>query len=154
AFALLSWRAAAPLALPDGGEALPAAVTLLTVLVLVRACYLVFRVPAAAGASSEHERRAARELVREHGADTLAFFKLRRDARRLFSADGRAFLAYRVEAGVLLLSGDPVGSMSALPELLRRACVFAEDHGLRVAVLGGREDLLPLYEQAGLRAFY
>src|SRR5207237_1622253 len=91
---------------------------------------------------------------RAHGADTLAFFKLRRDTQRLFSPDGQAFLAYRIEAGVLLLSGDPVGPASALPDLLRRACEFAEERGLRLAVLGAGEGLLPLYTLSGLRALY
>ena len=49
------------------------------------------------------------ELVRLHGDDTLAFFKFRRDIHYLFDADAAAFLAYRVEGGVLLCSGDPVG---------------------------------------------
>ena len=64
-------------------------------------------------------RRAARDLVRRHGTDTLAYFKLRRDEHYLFSADGRAFLGYRVEAGVLLVSGDPVGAEDAIPVLRR-----------------------------------
>ena len=54
-------------------------------------------------------RQDARDLVHRHGTDTLAYFKLRRDQHYLFSADRRAFLGYRVEAGVLLVSGDPVG---------------------------------------------
>src|SRR5262249_13160134 len=83
-----------------------------------------------------------------------AFFKLRRDTHRLFSEDGRAFLAYRIDAGVLLISGDPVGPPSALPDLLRRTCAFAEERGLRLAVLGASEALLPLYKEAGLRSFY
>src|SRR6202007_202163 len=66
-------------------------------------------------------RRAARELVRRHGDDTLAYFKLRRDQHSLFSPDRRAFLGYRVEAGVLLVSGDPGGDREAVSSLLPEA---------------------------------
>jgi lysyl-tRNA synthetase class 2 len=110
--------------------------------------------PALGEASTDGDRGRAVDLVRAHGSDTLAFFKLRRDTQRLFSPDGQAFLAYRVEAGVLLVSGDPIGLGSAIPGLLRRACAFAEERGLRLAVLGAGPEFLPLYKQAGLRAVY
>jgi lysyl-tRNA synthetase class 2 len=97
---------------------------------------------------------AVRRLVRRHGHDTLAYFKLRRDQHYLFSPDGRAFLGYRVEAGVLLVSGDPVGCPDALPALFRRLGEFAESRGLRLAAIGAGERLLPLWRQLGLRALY
>src|SRR4029077_7012735 len=78
-------------------------------------------------------RATAAELVRLHGSDTLAYFKLRRDKHYLFSADGSAFVGYRIEKGVLLVSGDPVGADSALPGLLRTLGQFAEERDLRIA---------------------
>jgi lysyl-tRNA synthetase class 2 len=99
-------------------------------------------------------RMAAGRLVRHHGSDTLAYFKLRRDQHYLFSEDGRAFLGYRVEAGVLLVSGDPVGPDAAIPGLLRELSSFAETRGLRIAALGVGERLLPLWRQLGLRTLY
>jgi lysyl-tRNA synthetase class 2 len=152
--ALVAWQPAPPTPLFDEAGALAPLIRATTILVLLGSAYLAFRSPALREASSDGDRRRAVDLVRAHGADTLAFFKLRRDTQRLFSPDGQAFLAYRIEAGVLLLSGDPVGPPSALPGLLRRACAFAEERGLRLAVLGAGESLLSLYKQAGLRAFY
>ena len=76
------------------------------------------------------------------GRDTLAFFKLRRDAHYQFSGDGRAFLGYRVANGVMLVSGDPVGPDEALPGLVRESCAFAETRGLRIAALGASERVL------------
>jgi lysyl-tRNA synthetase class 2 len=99
-------------------------------------------------------RKAAGRLVRRHGSDTLAYFKLRRDQHYLFSHDGRAFLGYRAEAGVLLVSGDPVGPDAAIPGLLRELSSFAEARGLRIAALGVGERLLPLWRQLGLRTLY
>jgi lysyl-tRNA synthetase class 2 len=124
-------------------------------LLLLWCAYLVFRPLAAPHAFPSGElRNAARELVRRHGTDTLAYFKLRRDQHYLFSADRRAFLGYRVEAGVLLVSGDPVGAADAMPALLRDLSSFAEERGLRLAALGAGERLLPLWEQLGLRSLY
>src|SRR5581483_9702153 len=100
------------------------------------------------------ERRAAHELVREHGDDTLAFFKLRADVHYLFSPDRRAFLAYRVENGVLLVSGDPVGPPGSVPGLVRETCAFADARGLRIGALGASEELLAVWAQAGLRSLY
>jgi lysyl-tRNA synthetase, class II len=85
------------------------------ILTLVWCAYLLFRPLAVPRVFPGAEvRTAARELVRRHGANTLAYFKLRHDQHYLFGPDGSAFLGYRVEAGVLLVSGDPVGS-AAVP---------------------------------------
>jgi lysyl-tRNA synthetase, class II len=99
-------------------------------------------------------RRDAHELVRAYGTDTLAYFKLRQDTEHFFSSDKRAFLAYRVENGVLLVSGDPVGHPAAFPGLVRDVCAFADLRGLKVGAVGVGRELLPLYEHAGLQSLY
>ena len=63
--------------------------------------------------------RAAR-IVAEHATDTLAPFALRADKHYFFGAGGPAFIAYRVLAGVALVSGDPVGDEAAFPALRAR----------------------------------
>jgi lysyl-tRNA synthetase class 2 len=134
---------------------LPLAVSLLTLVLIVVGCALFFRPRRPPrDLPDEPERSAARELVQAHGRDTLAFFKLRRDIQYLFSRDGRAFLGYRIENGVLLVAGDPLGPPEALPGLVREACAFAEVHGLRVAALGASAALLPLWRAAGMSALY
>jgi lysyl-tRNA synthetase class 2 len=92
--------------------------------------------------------------VAEHGNDTLSFFKLRRDKHYLFNADRTAFLGYRVESGVLMVSGDPVGEPGAVDEVVRRAMRFAEERSLKVAALGVSATGRRLFEHAGLRALY
>jgi lysyl-tRNA synthetase, class II len=104
--------------------------------------------------SGESARRTARALVREHGRDTLAFFKLRRDLHYLFASDRRAFLGYAVEGRVLLVAGDPVGPDDAVRGLVGEACVFAAVHGLRVGVVGASRDLEQLWREAGLHSLY
>jgi lysyl-tRNA synthetase class 2 len=151
---LLLWSEG-PVRFHDELALLPLAIGLAGVATLLATIYLVFRPLAAPGALPTPElRRTAAELVRTHGADTLSFFKLRRDKQYLFSPDGRAFLGYRVENGVLLVSGDPVGPPELLPALATEACSFAELRGLKLGVLGASAQMLPLWSEAGLRSLY
>jgi len=134
---------------------IPVGVHMLELGTLLIIAYVIFRPLAAPGSlPSPAARQAASDLVREHGADTLAFFKLRADKHYLFSEDRRAFVGYAIENGVLLLSGDPVGPPGALPALLQRVRAFADDRGLKLGVLGASEGLCPLYEKLGLRTIY
>jgi lysyl-tRNA synthetase class 2 len=151
---LLSWQGS-PIAFRDEVGQLGLAVGLLGVMTLFACASLVFRplngprfFPDAA------TRAAAVALVRRHGSDTLAYFKLRHDKHYLFSPDRAAFVGYRIENGVLLISGDPVGPDAALPALMRELSDFAERRALTVAALGVSERLRPLFEQLGLRSLY
>ncbi|MCW3013797.1 MAG: hypothetical protein JWO02_889 [Solirubrobacterales bacterium] len=103
---------------------------------------------------SAQARSAAAQLVRSHGIDTLSFFKLRDDLEHLHSADGRALLAYKVQNGVLLVAGNPVGPQDAVPQLLREVCALAEIRGLRLGVVGACAGMAELWAQAGLKSFY
>ena len=100
------------------------------------------------------ERAHAHELVEQFGVDTLAPFALRGDKSYFFSEDERAFLAYKVVAGVAVVSGDPIGPADAVEPLLSRFLRFAHERDWRVAVLGAGERFLDLYRAAGLRALY
>ena len=122
---------------------------------LMIAAYLLFRPLAAPRDLPGAEvRAAARAIVRAHGSDTLAYFKLRRDKHYLFSRDRSAFLGYRVENRVLVVSGDPVGPPGAIGELLTDLAAFAEERDLAIAALGVSEALRLMFEQLGLRALY
>jgi lysyl-tRNA synthetase class 2 len=128
---------------------------MLGIATLLSVAYLVFRPLAAPGeASAGWARELATGLVRSHGDDTLSFFKLRTDKHYFFSADRRAFAGYRIDGGVLLISGDPVGPADALPRLLQELQAFADLRGLKLSVLGASAGLVELGERAGLRSFY
>jgi lysyl-tRNA synthetase class 2 len=147
---LLLWRQG-PIAFGDELAWLPFAAGLIAVAGLLALAYLAFR---PLSPPVETERRLAGELVRSHGRDTLAFFKLRRDTQYLFGSDRRAFIGYRIEGNVMLLSGDPVGESASLPLLLKETCAFAERHGLRLGAVGVGASTLPLFRDAGLHAMY
>src|SRR5207244_319542 len=151
---LLLWQPG-PLSFHDEVGRLDLAVGLIGVVTVVVVGYLVFRPLAAPRDLPDAEaRQVARELVRRHGSDTLAYFKLRRDKHYLFTQDRRAFLGYRVESGVLPVSGEPIGPAGAIPELVQELGAFAERRGLRVAAIGVGQALKPHFEQLGLRSFY
>ena len=93
--------------------------------------------------------------MRAHGTDTLSFFKLREDKHYFFGRDGRAFVGYRIENGVLLLSGDPVGPADARSRpLLAELHAFAAARGLKLGAVGASERLCPLYEELGCKSIY
>jgi lysyl-tRNA synthetase, class II len=134
---------------------LPLAIHLFELPMLIAIAYVIFRpLTAPRALPTEAVREVASELVREHGTDTLAFFKLRADEHYLFSEDREAFVGYTIENGVLLLSGDPVGPVDAFPELLRDVREFAETRGLKLGALGASAAVCPLYEDLGLRTIY
>ena len=134
---------------------IPLGVHLLELGTLLAIAYVIFRpLTTPRWLPSPAARDVASDLVRAHGADTLAFFKLRADKQYLFSEDRRAFVGYTIENGVLLLSGDPVGPDDAFPGLLAQVRAFAEARGLRLGALGASQALCPLYEQLGLKTIY
>jgi lysyl-tRNA synthetase class 2 len=101
---------------------------------------------------STEERRLVRRLVRSHGDDSLAFFSLRRDKSYFFSPTRKSFVAYRVVGGCALVSGDPVGDKSELPQLLAEFQRVCYTRGWRLALLSVSSDLLPAARALGLRA--
>ncbi len=131
------------------------AVELISILAVLTAAYVLFRPLAAPrdlpGAAL---RSAAAQLVQEHGTDTLSFFKLRGDKHYLFDPSGRAFVGYRAENGVLMISGDPVGDPAAVDGLIRSIVAFSEERSLRIAALGVSSTGRKLFEAAGLRGLY
>ncbi len=134
---------------------LPLSVHLVELGTLLAMAYVVFRPLAGPkllpGPTS---RRAAADLVRAHGSDTLSFFKLRADEHYFFAADGGSFVGYRIENRVLLLSGDPVGPEPAFRGLLADLQVFAAARGLKLGAVGASERVRPLYDELGLRTIY
>ncbi|MDN5777744.1 MAG: bifunctional lysylphosphatidylglycerol synthetase/lysine--tRNA ligase LysX [Humibacillus sp.] len=95
---------------------------------------------------------ALRRLVASHGGgDSLAYFATRRDKSTVFSADGRAVIAYRVIGGVSLASGDPIGHpdswAAAIAAWRAESLVF----GWVPAVLGASEVGARAYAASGMR---
>jgi lysyl-tRNA synthetase, class II len=134
---------------------IPLSVHVIEIATLLAIAYVIFRPLAAPRAlPGPAARRLAADLVRAHGTDTLSFFKLRGDKQYFFSADKQAFVGYRIENGVLLLSGDPVGPPEAIDPLLSDLRTFAGARGLKLGAVGASERMRARYEQLGLRSLY
>ena len=151
---LLLWQAG-PFGFKDELARTGVAVEWISILAVLTAAYLLFR-PLAAPRDLPDSglRYAAARIVREHGTDTLSFFKLRGDKHYLFNQERTAFLGYRVESGVLMISGDPVGDPAGVESLVRSAVAFAAERSLKIAALGVSCAGRAVFEQAGLRTLY
>jgi lysyl-tRNA synthetase class 2 len=81
-----------------------------------------------------------RELLAKHGdRDSLGYFALRDDKSVIWSPSGKAGICYRVVAGVMLASGDPLGDPEAWPGAIAEFLEEAARHAWRPAVMGCSE---------------
>ena len=119
---------------------------------VVYALVLAFRPVVLSRLPAPGDFRRARDVVRRHGGDTLAYFALRDDKRWWFY--GQSVVAYAVIGGVCLVSPDPIGPESERPNVWREFHRFADENGWPVAVMAAGEEWLPVYRLAGMRDIY
>lgn len=152
--ALITWRSG-PADFPGAFSWLPEGLLLVGIAALVVVLApLTRRPPAPRPAQTPSARRRVEDLVARHDSGSLATFLLRPDHHWLFSDDRDAVLSYRVEAGVLLVAGDPVGHPDALPGLARKAADLAVQHDLTLGVMATSEPMRDIWTCAHLRALY
>ncbi len=107
---------------------------------LVVTVYLFFRSarPRARLAAADAVR--IRALLDKYGdRDSLGYFALRDDKSVIWSPSGKAGICYRVVAGVMLASGDPLGDSEAWPGAIAEFMNEAARHAWRPAVMGCSE---------------
>ncbi|MFF7981648.1 bifunctional lysylphosphatidylglycerol synthetase/lysine--tRNA ligase LysX [Streptomyces sp. NPDC007901] len=122
-------------------------------LALLNAAATLFRSQRLEAALHGDEEARIRALLRAYGdRDSLGYFATRRDKAVVFSASGKAAVTYRVEAGVCLASGDPVGDPEAWPHAIAAWLDRARGHAWVPAVMGASEDGARAYVRAGLGA--
>jgi lysyl-tRNA synthetase, class II len=78
-------------------------------------------------------------LVKQGDRDSLGYFALRNDKSVIWSPSGKACIGYRVVAGVMLASGDPLGDPEAWPGAISEFLDEAARHAWRPAVMGCSE---------------
>jgi lysyl-tRNA synthetase class 2 len=112
----------------------------LSLLTLLLTLYLFLRPAAPDALLTPAQEAEVRTLLAKHGhRDSLGYFALRRDKAVLFSPSGKACIAYRVVAGVMLASGDPVGDPEAWPGAIKAFCDRADKYAWIPAVMGCSE---------------
>ncbi|MEW2619155.1 bifunctional lysylphosphatidylglycerol synthetase/lysine--tRNA ligase LysX [Streptomyces sp. NPDC048106] len=126
---------------------------LLGALALLNAAATLFRSQRLEAALHGDEEARIRALLRAYGdRDSLGYFATRRDKAVVFSPSGKAAVTYRVETGVCLASGDPVGDPEAWPHAIAAWLDLARRYAWAPAVMGASEDGARAYARAGLGA--
>ncbi|MFG2222838.1 bifunctional lysylphosphatidylglycerol synthetase/lysine--tRNA ligase LysX [Streptomyces sp. NPDC048644] len=126
---------------------------LLGALALLNAAATLFRSQRMEAAlHGDEEARIRALLARYGGADSLGYFATRRDKAVVFSPSGKAAVTYRVEAGVCLASGDPVGDREAWTQAIEAWLEVAGRYGWQPAVMGASEDGAKAFARCGLGA--
>ncbi|MFF9165598.1 MULTISPECIES: bifunctional lysylphosphatidylglycerol synthetase/lysine--tRNA ligase LysX [unclassified Streptomyces] len=122
-------------------------------LALLNAAATLFRSQRLEAALHDDEEERIRALLGRYGEqDSLGYFATRRDKAVVFSPSGKAAVTYRVEAGVCLASGDPVGDREAWPHAIAAWLDVARRHAWAPAVMGASEEGATAYSRAGLGA--
>jgi lysyl-tRNA synthetase class 2 len=116
---------------------LTSALGLFTLLV---ASYLLLRSAKPRARFGPADRQRIRELLDKYGdRDSLGYFALRDDKSVIWSPSGKSGVCYRVVAGVMLASGDPLGDPEAWPGAIGEFLSEAARHAWRPAVMGCSE---------------
>ncbi|MGW7455133.1 bifunctional lysylphosphatidylglycerol synthetase/lysine--tRNA ligase LysX [Streptomyces sp. NPDC054787] len=122
-------------------------------LALLNAATTLFRSQRLTAALHGDEELRLRALLGAYGrADSLGYFATRRDKAVVFAPNGKAAVTYRVEAGVCLASGDPVGDPAAWSPAIDAWLAVARRYGWQPAVMGASEDGATAYARSGLSA--
>ena len=136
------------------GQWFPASITVVGIAGVLLLLFIVLAPVAERAVADPLARDRVRNLMNRPDGDTLDAFALRHDKHYVFSADGRAAVAYRYVRGVGLMSGDPVGDPASFADAFRMFHDLCEGQGWRVAVLGARRDRLDVYETGRMRELY
>jgi lysyl-tRNA synthetase class 2 len=120
---------------------------------LMVAAIVLFRSQRAENALTGEDESAIRGLLELFGKnDSLGYFATRRDKAVVFAPNGRAAITYRVEVGVCLASGDPVGDPRAWPQAIRTWLQLCETYGWAPGVMGASSAGAGAFREAGLNA--
>ena len=120
---------------------------------LVVAAIVLFASQRATNALTGEDESAIRGLLELFGKnDSLGYFATRRDKSVVFAPNGRAAITYRVEVGVCLASGDPVGDPRAWPAAIEAWLHLCETYGWAPGVMGASATGAQAFREAGLNA--
>ncbi|MHC9294754.1 bifunctional lysylphosphatidylglycerol synthetase/lysine--tRNA ligase LysX [Mycobacterium sp. LTG2003] len=122
-------------------------------LALIAAAIVLFQSQRATNALTGEDESAIRGLLTLYGKnDSLGYFATRRDKSVVFAPNGRAAITYRVEIGVCLASGDPVGDPKAWPQAIEAWLRLCQTYGWAPGVMGASSTAAEAFRGAGLNA--
>ncbi len=101
---------------------------------------LYFRKTSVTPKLSDSEVEEVKKLIKwDSDQDSLGYFATRRDKSVIWSNNKKAGIAYRVQSGVLLASGDPFGEFSLWPEVIEKFLEMARKYAWTPAVMGASD---------------
>ncbi|UKN42480.1 bifunctional lysylphosphatidylglycerol synthetase/lysine--tRNA ligase LysX [Mycobacterium lepromatosis] len=122
-------------------------------LALIMTTIVLFQSQRADNALTGEDESAIRGLLELYGKnDSLGYFATRRDKSVVFAHNGRAAITYRVEIGVCLASGDPVGDPRAWPQAVDAWLGLCQTYGWAPGVMGASSQGAQVFRRAGLNA--
>ncbi|MEB3904371.1 bifunctional lysylphosphatidylglycerol synthetase/lysine--tRNA ligase LysX [Mycobacterium ulcerans] len=122
-------------------------------LALIAATIVLFQSQRADNALTGEDESAIRGLLELYGnSDSLGYFATRRDKSVIFASSGRAAITYRVEIGVCLASGDPVGDPRSWQQAIDAWLRLCQTYGWSPGVMGASSQGAKAYREAGLNA--
>ena len=122
-------------------------------LALILATIVLFQSQRAENALTGEDESAIRGLLELYGKnDSLGYFATRRDKSVVFAQSGRAAITYRVEIGVCLASGDPIGDPRAWPQAIDAWLGLCQTYGWAPGVMGASSQGARAYREGGLNA--
>ena len=122
-------------------------------LALMAAAVVLFQSQRAENALTGEDEVAIRALVDTWGKnDSLGYFATRRDKSVIFAPNGRAAITYRVEVGVCLASGDPVGDPRSWPQAIAAWLQRCREYGWAPGVMGASSTGAQAFREADLSA--
>jgi lysyl-tRNA synthetase class 2 len=104
---------------------------------------------------SNEDIEIVRKLIRhDTDQDSLGYFATRRDKSVIWASNKKAGIAYRVQGGVILASGDPFGEYSLWPDAIDAFLEEAKRYAWTPAVMGASDRGGEVWvEHAGMTAF-
>ncbi|MGV9799504.1 bifunctional lysylphosphatidylglycerol synthetase/lysine--tRNA ligase LysX [Mycobacterium sp. NPDC003449] len=122
-------------------------------LALIATAIVLFQSQRASNALTGEDESAIRGLLELYGKnDSLGYFATRRDKSVVFAPNGRAAVTYRVEVGVCLASGDPVGDPKSWPAAIDSWLRLCQSYGWAPGVMGASSVAAEAFRAAGLTA--
>jgi lysyl-tRNA synthetase, class II len=133
--------------------ALNALMGLFSAMALIAAAIVLFQSQRAENALTGADESAIRGLLELWGKnDSLGYFATRRDKSVVFAPNGRAAITYRVELGVCLASGDPIGDPRAWPQAIDAWLALCQRYGWTPGNMGASAAGAKAFRESGLNA--
>ena len=105
-------------------------------IIFVPIWYFFRRVKPIAKMSDEDIDQVRALIKHDLDQDSLGYFATRRDKSVVWAPNRKAGIAYRVQGGVMLASGDPFGEFSLWPAAIEEFLKIAQEHAWTPAVMG------------------